>query len=42
MPTALASGPTTVFHYRGNVTPPQDYEKWSALIHTLVAHWVER
>jgi xylan 1,4-beta-xylosidase len=42
MPTALASGSRTVFHYRGNVTPPQDYKQWSALIYTLVAHWVER
>jgi xylan 1,4-beta-xylosidase len=42
MPTALASGSKTVFHYRGNVTPPKDYKEWSTLIHTLVAHWVER
>jgi xylan 1,4-beta-xylosidase len=42
MPTALASGDTTVFHYRANVTPPKDYKQWATLIHTLVAHWVER
>jgi len=42
MPTALASGSKTVFHYRGNVTPPKDYKQWSTLIHTLVAHWVAR
>ena len=42
MPTALASGAKTVFHYRGNVTPPKDYKQWSTLIHTLVGHWVER
>jgi xylan 1,4-beta-xylosidase len=42
MPTALASGSKTVFQYRGNVTPPKDYKQWSILIHTLVAHWVER
>jgi xylan 1,4-beta-xylosidase len=42
MPTALASGSKTIFHYRGNVTPPRDYTQWSALITTLVAHWVER
>src|SRR4051812_19600694 len=29
MPTALASGHTTVFHYRGNVTPPHDYKEWA-------------
>jgi xylan 1,4-beta-xylosidase len=42
MPTALASGSRTVFQYRGNVTPPKDYKQWSTLIHTLVAHWIER
>ena len=42
MPTALASGSKTVFHYCGNVTPPKDYKQWSTLIHTLVAHWVAR
>jgi xylan 1,4-beta-xylosidase len=42
MPTALASGSKTVFHYRGNVTPPADYQQWSALIQTLVGHWVDR
>jgi xylan 1,4-beta-xylosidase len=42
MPTALASGSKTVFHYRGNVTPPKDYNAWAALVHKLVAHWVER
>ena len=42
MPAALASGSMTVFHYRANVTPPKDYEQWSTLIQTLVAHWIER
>lgn len=42
MPTALSSGPKTVFHYQGNVTPPRDYEQWSLLIRKLVGHWVER
>jgi len=42
MPAALASGSKTVFRYRGNVTPPKDYDEWSLLIHTLVSHWVER
>ena len=41
MPTALASGSTTVFQYRGNVTRPKDYKQWSTLIHTLVSHWVD-
>ncbi len=42
MPEALASGHKTVFHYRGNVTPPKDYKKWATLIRKLVAHWVDR
>ena len=42
MPRALASGDRTVFHYRGNVTPPEDYDQWSALIHRLASHLVER
>jgi xylan 1,4-beta-xylosidase len=42
MPTALASGRRTVFHYRGNITPPRDYLQWATLIRKLVSHWVER
>ena len=42
MPEALASGPTTVFKYRGNVTPPRDYRRWAAFINRLVSHWVDR
>jgi len=42
MPQALASGPTTVFKYRSNVTPPRHYRQWAAFIKRLVAHWVDR
>jgi xylan 1,4-beta-xylosidase len=42
MPTALASGNTTVFHYRGNVTPPRDCKAWATLVRKLVKHWLER
>jgi xylan 1,4-beta-xylosidase len=42
MPERLASGHATVFHYRGNVTPPADYDAWATLIRKLVGHWVER
>jgi xylan 1,4-beta-xylosidase len=42
MPEVLASGAATVFHYRGNITPPRDYRQWAALIHQLVRHWVAR
>lgn len=42
MPETLASGHDIVFHYRGNVTPPRDYDEWATLIRRLVGHWVDR
>lgn len=42
MPQALASGPQTIFWWRGNVTPPKDYDKWAALIRNLTEHFTER
>ena len=42
MPSALASGKQTIFWWRGNVTPPKDYDKWATLIRNLVQHFTER
>lgn len=42
MPGGLASGDKTIFWWRGNVTPPRDYAKWSDLITALIQHWIER
>jgi len=42
MPTAIASGGETVFHYRGNVTPPRRLADWTELLARLAAHWIER
>ena len=42
MPSALASGQETIFWWKGNVTPPYDYNKWEDLIYHLVKHWTER
>lgn len=42
MPSALASGSQTIFWWRGNVTPPKDYNKWGDLIRNLVLHFTER
>ncbi len=42
MPEALASGKTTCFHYKGNITPPTDYNEWETLIRLLTQHLVER
>lgn len=42
MPSALASGNQTIFWWRGNVTPPKDYNKWRDLIKSLVQHFTKR
>jgi len=42
MPEALASGTETIFWWKGNVTPPKDYEKWEDLIRNLTLHFTER
>jgi xylan 1,4-beta-xylosidase len=42
MPSALASGPQTIFWYKANVTPPKDYAKWQAFIAAFVRHVTER
>ncbi len=42
MPAKLASGTKTVFWWKGNITPPKDYDKWQRFIQELVKHWTER
>lgn len=42
MPSGMASGDSTIFWWKGNVTPPKDPEQWRDLISSLVAHWTER
>ncbi|MCW0484536.1 GH39 family glycosyl hydrolase [Gaoshiqia sediminis] len=42
MPSALASGSKTIFWWRGNVTPPKDYNKWGDFIRNLTQHFTER
>ena len=42
MPSALASGPQTIFWYKANVTPPKDYAKWEAFIAAFTRHTTER
>ncbi|HLP15292.1 MAG TPA: glycoside hydrolase [Bacteroidota bacterium] len=42
MPEALASGKQTIFWWKGNVTPPKDYNKWGDLIRNLTQHFTER
>ncbi|MDD3322102.1 MAG: glycoside hydrolase [Paludibacter sp.] len=42
MPSALASDSKTIFWWRGNVTPPKDYNKWADLIRNLTQHFTDR
>lgn len=42
MPEGLASGRQTIFYWKGNVTPPTDYNKWADLIKALVSHFFDR
>lgn len=42
MPDKLASGEQTVFYWEGNVTPPQSYDEWCALVQSTLQHLIER
>ncbi len=42
MPHDLASGTTTVFYWKGNVTPPKDHAKWASLIAAFARHLLDR
>ncbi len=42
MPSLLASGPKTVFYYKGNITPPKDFNQWTDLIENLVRNLIKR
>ncbi len=42
MPEKMASGTQTVFYWKGNVTPPKDYQSWRNLIQALLRHLMER
>lgn len=42
MPEDLASGCDTQFWWKGNVTPPKDYNLWAQMLSALVSHWLER
>lgn len=42
MPNYLASSDKTIFWWKGNITPPNDYNKWSELIENLVLHFTQR
>lgn len=42
MPEVLASGDQTVFWWKGNVTPPADYDAWCELVQVTLRHLIDR
>jgi xylan 1,4-beta-xylosidase len=42
MPDCLKSGDTTIFWWKGNVTPPRDMGEWQTLVSALVRHVTAR
>lgn len=42
MPEKLASGTQTQFYWKGNVTPPKDYDRWCALVQATLRHLLSR
>lgn len=42
MPYDLASGEETVFWWKGNITPPKDWERWEWFIEQFIRHVIER
>lgn len=42
MPYDLASGTETVFWWKGNITPPKDWDRWEWLIEQFTRHVIER
>ena len=42
MPDELASGTQTMFYWKGNVTPPRQYERWADLVKATLQHLISR
>ena len=42
MPDQLSSGDQTIFYWRGNVTPPRNYDRWTALVKATLDHLIKR
>lgn len=42
MPGKLASGTQTVFYWKGNTTPPKDYDMWCDMVQALLRHLMGR
>ncbi|MDR2929474.1 MAG: cellulase family glycosylhydrolase [Propionibacteriaceae bacterium] len=42
MPSGMASGSDTVFWWKGNITPPADYDQWVRLVQAVLRHLISR
>jgi len=42
MPEDMASGNDTIFHYKGNITPPKNYDDWANLLIEFARHLIAR
>ena len=42
MPYGMASGTQTIFYWKGNTTPPKEYEEWKKMVQALLRHLIER
>lgn len=42
MPSAIARGKRTVFHYKGNVTPPSEQDEWRRLVQDFLRFLIGR
>lgn len=42
MPKEMSSGDQTIFYWKGNVTPPEDYACWADMVKALLSHLLER
>lgn len=42
VPSAMASGPVTVFTTKGHTSPPKDWKQWDRFIREAVTHAIER
>jgi xylan 1,4-beta-xylosidase len=42
VPKELATVQNTTFWWQGNGSPPNDYNKWAALVQATVDHWIAR
>lgn len=42
IPSAMASGPVTVFTTKGHTSPPKDWKQWEAFVRESVQHAVDR